>query len=165
MAVYFFLGGSFVLLLLFYGYVSVFNISFWPFPVPRLPVVPQKRVNCYPVHLITPSPRLPAVEYRPENDFVNLTYKKDTVRITTMHFQKLVSGAMIMMKPEIREWCYGDCWEIFCDASVIIMRPEVCKWCIKLSRLVSGASVILMKPELVIGARSGPVIMVPGNVE
>ncbi|XP_076470748.1 mRNA (2'-O-methyladenosine-N(6)-)-methyltransferase-like isoform X2 [Babylonia areolata] len=57
--------------------------------VPELPDVPQKRVLCYPVHLITPSPPLPTVEYRPEQDFINLTYSGETVRITTLHFQKL----------------------------------------------------------------------------
>ncbi|KAL8613842.1 hypothetical protein ACOMHN_032832 [Nucella lapillus] len=57
--------------------------------VPELPEVPQKRLLCYPVHLITPTPPLPSVEYRPEQDFVNLTYNGDTVRVTNMHFQKL----------------------------------------------------------------------------
>ncbi|KAK7114167.1 mRNA (2'-O-methyladenosine-N(6)-)-methyltransferase-like [Littorina saxatilis] len=54
-----------------------------------MPVVPPRKMNCYAIHLITPTPRLPTVEYHPDNDYINLTYKKDTVRVTSAHFQKL----------------------------------------------------------------------------
>nr|KAG5712235.1 hypothetical protein BaRGS_014585 [Batillaria attramentaria] len=55
-----------------------------PLPAPR-----HRKVPCYAVQVSVPSPRLPAVEHRIENDFTFLSYKGDCMRINVAHFHKL----------------------------------------------------------------------------
>lgn len=57
-----------------------------PLPEPR-----RRKVVCYAVQVSVPSPRLPPVEHRLENDVTVLTYKGDRMIINTAHFHKLVS--------------------------------------------------------------------------
>lgn len=55
-----------------------------PLPAPR-----HRKVPCYAVQVSVPSPRLPAIEHRIENEFTYLSYKGDCQRINVAHFHKL----------------------------------------------------------------------------
>ena len=48
-----------------------------------------KKVYCYPVHLIQPCPRLPAVQFCQEKEIVFLGYKNETVKLKQSYLQKL----------------------------------------------------------------------------
>lgn len=54
-----------------------------------LQVTNPKKVLCYPVQFAISSPRLPLVDYLQDKDMTLLRYHGDTVRLNTVHFQKL----------------------------------------------------------------------------
>lgn len=55
---------------------------------PRMSQQPKK-VYCYPIHLIHPSPKLPPVQFCQEKDVVFLGYKNETVKLKQVYLQKL----------------------------------------------------------------------------
>lgn len=55
---------------------------------PRLST-PIKKVYCYPIHLIQPTLKLPAVQFFHDKDTVILRYKNDAQKIRTLYLQKL----------------------------------------------------------------------------
>ena len=70
-----------------------------PPPLTRPPA--DKKMPCYAVHCIVPSPRLPAVELHEEGETSCIRYKGDMMKINSEHLKKLVSTNFGSLSPRL----------------------------------------------------------------
>ncbi|KAL4235084.1 mRNA (2'-O-methyladenosine-N(6)-)-methyltransferase [Mactra antiquata] len=76
-----------------------FNIN--EIPQPPEPVH-RRKVFCYPIHMIVPTPRLPVVELSQENDIHFLKHRNETVKLNSSHFYKLEQLYKISCRDDAR---------------------------------------------------------------